>query len=283
MVIMFDPTSELLHSLNEPECIKRTKLKKLQETQVYVGSLLGKDPEESSDVSSDVVEDFLGFHLDSIMMSKDRTRGTAFPSTSQNEEIEIVFYREDKEKEEEEKPEDSESLGSIYVDDDGSEEVEIVFFACQVEEKGDGGDSISYYSSNDESASKYTDCRSNFTPLPSEWFLPQDPDEDILADRDIFADEDMDIDILSSFTPPYEWFHPDHVDVEPRKEKSTHNLLKLLMSSSPATPVTAASSHANSFDCNEPLDTSADDFLDVMSVGSGASEVVQDLLELCRA
>jgi hypothetical protein len=232
----------------------------------------------------------LGFHLNSITMPQYQTNPQfgwekAFPSTSQSEEIEIVFYREDEE-EEEEKSEDSESSssssssGSVYVDDDGSEEIEIVFFACRDEEQGDGGDSISCNSSNDESSSKYTDCRSNFTPLPNEWFLPQEPDEDILADRDIFVDED--IDMLSNFTPPYEWFHPDHVDVEPRKEKATHNLLKLLVSSSPATPVTTASSQSNTFDCNEPLDTS-DDWLDFMSVGSGASEVVQNLLELCRA
>ena len=64
---------------------------------------------------------------------------------------------------------------------------------------------------------------------------------------------------------------------------STYNLLKLLMPTSRVTPVTIASSQTNSFDCNEPLDTSADDLMDVMSVGSGASEVVQNLVELCMA
>ena len=165
-----------------------------------------------------------------------------------------------------------------------TKDIEIFFFACQDKEEDNGEGSIAY-SSNDESSSKYMDWRSNCTQLPNEWLLPQEFDEDIIAEKDIFANKDIlaDKDILSNFTPQYKWFHPNHVDVEPRKERATHNVLKLCMPSLPATPVTIVSSHRTSFDCNEPLDTTADDLLDVMSVGSGASEVVQNLLELCRA
>jgi hypothetical protein len=290
MVIMFDPTSELLHSLNEPESIKRTKLKKLQETQVYVGSLLGKDPDDNTPRTV--------FDIDFTPVASE-IKVPAPPADDTAQACQAENNSQQRNVATLEGPWDDTMLCDVESDFAQSS----VFLDPKVDNSFEiiGEDSISY-TSNDESSSKCTDCRSNFTQLPNEWFLPQELDEDVLAEKSIFADEDT----LSNFAPPYEWFypnhvdeearkekatcnlpcqwfHPDHVDVEPRKEKATHNLLKLLMSSSPATPVTAASSHANSFDCNEPLDTSADDFLDVMSVGSGASEVVQNLLELCRA
>jgi hypothetical protein len=263
MVIIFDPTSELLDSSAEPQCTKRTKLKKLQETEVYEDSLLGKDLDEPSEVSS--IEDMLGFHLDCFpapsaleLNTRADERGekpycSILPRKTLSDEIEIVFSKDE--------DEDSEPSGSVYKDEE--EDIEIVFYSCQDEEPH-GEEESNNGSSSDESSSKYTDCRSNITPLPTEWFLPA-------------SEKCLDQDTCSEATPGYEWFHPDHLDVETRKTHTADIFQGVLKAGgSPSTEDTL------SFDIDERTDTSGDSSVDCMSVGSGASQVVQSLVEICR-
>jgi hypothetical protein len=272
LVIMFDETSELLREGSEPECIKKSKLRKLQEREVYEDSLLGK-PEDVSLVSSECSEDILGFHLDSIAMPDWQSElesewdhneslgvspaSTLPTTTSGNEEIEIVFYYEDEEEDESA----SQFSESVFIDDEESDECEIIYFACRGEET-DGEDSSS---NDDEVESKYTDCRSTFTPLPNQWFLPQaesPEDEDSIDDA-----------------PPYKWYLPDHVDVEPRKQATPGKLLECITSEPRATREALSCSHTHDF--TVPTDDSTDSSDDALSVGSGASQVVQNLVELC--
>jgi hypothetical protein len=295
LVIMFDETSELLREGSEPECLKRSKLKKLQEMESYEDSLLGKPPEDLSQVSSECFEDMLGFHLDSIAMpdwqselesewdhneSLGVSPASTLPTpTSGNEEIEIVFYYEDDDDDDDEEEVESASQfsESVFIDDEASDECEIVFFACR-EEETDGEDSSC---NDDEVESKYTDCRSTFTPLPNNWFLPQ---------NESFEEEDS---IDDAPPPPYKWYLPDHFDVEPRKQATPQKLLKCItFSRSPThdftipTDASTDSSDAsqvvqNLVELCGGLQPSTDSSDGTMSVGSGASQVVQNLVELC--
>jgi hypothetical protein len=307
MIVQFDPTFQLLEEKGEPKSMKRSTLKKLQQGEVYVDSLLSASKEEAAweDSNEKEEEALLGFHLDEFtslpgFSSKEEAAAskasneeedeallgfhldeftslsgrynttdiynkeieevllgfhldefTSLPghyNSTDNEEIEIVFCYDDDDDQSEESSSESE------------DEHEIVFFACREEDSQSG-------------SSRYSDCRSEHTPLPSEWFLPQQQhDENLVGEKNSSESRRQS---TKPVTPAYEWFHPDHLDVEPVKKNlfPRNDCSKATVCTTVSTCFeTSSGSHENTYD-------SEDDSVDVLSLGSGTSQVVQNLIE----
>jgi hypothetical protein len=274
MIITFDPTSELLDMGTKPQCIKRTMLSRLQKNEEYQGCLLGNrtEEEESSTEETPSVSDILGFHLDTFALPKIDTSveepECPFPSeTTGVEEEEVVFSSGVRGLNQVPNPADD-----SFEAEDWEEEIEIVFYS---------DDDLS---SDDSSSkcSKHTDCRSDTSDgsaLPLEWMLPT-------ASRQLpvkLIDESFEV--MRDETPEYEWFLPEHLDVQPIKEHTPMALFGDLASQKAKislTPSTAGETFSfqnqSSFDGSEG-NTSGE----VLSVGSAPSEAVQSLLELCQS
>jgi hypothetical protein len=273
MIITFDPTTELLDMGTKPQCIQRTMLSALQKNEEYKGCLLGDraDEEESSSEETPSFSDILGFHLDSFALPKMDTSmdepECPFPSETLEveEEVEIVFSADD----------------DAFEVDDREEEIEIVFYSDEQIRSPDDFDSSDDASTK---SNKYMDCQSNASDgsaLPLEWMIPE-------VSRQLpikFVDESFEA-TDDEAPPEYDWFLPEHLDVQPTKQHIPMALFsdlyqKAKISVTPSTMgETFSYDHQNSFDCSEGNSTSGE----VLSVdGSLPSEAVQSLLEFCHS
>jgi hypothetical protein len=292
MIVQFDPTFQLLEVGDEPECVERSTLKKLQKSEVYVDSLLGggrSGEEEDGASGASAEEALLGFHLDDTTFTPPprayhttTSRDTMCPSfddaagnlaaalhqdsKSRSEEIEIVFYYDD-----DDRSEDSESEEDGNYNEE-SEALEITFFACHEEAQEEAEEEENR---SESASSRYLDCRSEHTTLPSEWFLPQG---DALRGQQSSMESSHKC-TTPVMTPPYEWFYPDHRDIEPVKK----NMFSATRSCCNATPCTVSRTWLD-FSSASKNDTTTDsssesDSVDVFSVGSGTSQAVQNLIE----
>lgn len=216
MVITFDPTTKLLETPPEPVCISRSKLRKLQEIEVYVDSLLGRDKEEHSDSSREIDEvladqEKMDFHINTLVARQLLdSHSNALPSNiAPTDEIEIVFIYEDDDDEEEEEGHSSTSdryghqlpsgsFDTYYFGDEAKDEIEIEFLPSNGEEEEEDAsksmlECISFYSGADAST-KFDDCRSHHT-----------------SSSDGSSSDRVE-------PPRYEWFLPDHLDVQPSRK-----------------------------------------------------------------
>lgn len=268
MVIQYDITSGMLREGGIPENASRTKLRLLQQTESYEVCLLDSHNIEHSESSSDDSFDFgnLDQFGDFGALDKSKARderkpeeedkGTILHPTlySEEEEIEIVFYGEGEE------PEDEliSNLDSFYVEDH-QDNVEIRFFNCREDEDAGSG------------STKFDDCHSKSTSSPDAKIERKHPLRHLI---------DLEEDEWSLDTPPYEWFLPEHTDiVSPIKHTPKHMVIKKDLVNSRSTPTTlqTVSIQSVSFDEGDHSDRHS-----LVSHGSAVSEAIQDLVALCK-
>ena len=269
MVIIFDSRFDLLQGNTEPACVQQTKLQQLQETQVYEDSLLGDYPEHDESFPSNMI-DLLGhpspaFVSDAISPQfwNDNSRieaAAAAAAAAAAEEIEIIFEKEEKK------------------EPDRRVEHEIHFFKSTEEEGFKGYETFGLPSFPSSSHQK----------VPSTWPLPGDSDDDTLGDEDAFCGDEFNDEFQADIktegavhsnriaSPTKECLqqHPETPDLPlPRKKDTTARFPM-------ATPYAIATTSSKSID--RPDAVVEEISTDLFSVGSGASQVAQRLVELCQ-
>ena len=248
IVIQYDITSDMLREKGIPENASRTKLRSLQRTESYDVCLLDSHMEQhlssSSDASFDSgnLDQFGDFGaLDNWKAQDERKLEEEEPD---GEEIEIVFYEEGQEPEDEEEEQElAFNLESSLHIEDHHDDIEIIFFNCHEDEDTDAG------------STKFDSCHSQF------------------ASPDVKIERRRSLD-----TPPYDWYLPEHTD-DVTHIKHTPNYLvfkqdRVNFRSTPNTVQMGSLSYEES--------DHGDHHSLVSTNGSTVSEVIQDLVALCR-
>jgi hypothetical protein len=141
--------------------------------------------------------------------------------------------------------EEEEEELSFYIEDH-QDDVEIRFFNCREDEDTDAG------------STTFDDCRSEFAPSLS---------LDGKIERCWFSD-----------TPPYDWFLPEHTDdVTPFNQNPKDLVIKKDLVNCRSTPTTVQTASLSYEESDHG------DHHSLVSHGSAVSEVIQDLVALCRS
>lgn len=232
------------------------------------------------------ISDLLGFHLDVFALpekldtSMEEEPVCPFPDATMDadEAIEITFHGSPRKLFPNVTGIDD-SLEQVNPDD----EIEIVFYPIEnfhtpVEEEPSDDDS--------KSSSKYPECTSKASAessiLPFEWMLPE---------------LNLQTSTGSTFwrlpnpepepeAPEYEWFHPDHLDLEIVKKHSPRLVFGSVAkpsTKSSFTPITIAEtvSFADAFSSFDDGSDGPEE--EVMSTGSLPSDAVRNLIQFCRS
>ncbi len=276
MIVCFDPTAELLNMGNEPQCVGKTSLGKLQKNDDHQGHLLGDWKEEESAEELPSFSDLLGFHLDCFgppsninSSMEEEEQDHSFPRFHDEEEINFVFQHQSDEHEAA-----MDYRDSSPIETEGDEEIEIVFFPINHVYTPDDDDEVSLPSSFKESSCLDGQTNeSEGSALPVEWMLPES--EGNLCNKLENCGSILD-------PPEYEWFHPDHLDVKatnphaPIAKFSSWPVKIHRFSVTPSTVGETLSFDVRSSSCDSSEGS------EVLSDGSRPSEAVQSLLDFCH-
>jgi hypothetical protein len=279
MMITFDPTAELLSLGTKPQSIAKSFLGELQKSDDYQGYILGDWKEEESAEELPSFSELLGFHLDCFEPppaidtawgdDDDEPKYPFLSSTQEEEEIKFVF---------EHGLDDSDALVTSFIElpegmaDSDEDEIEIVFYPIDhVHCPEDDEEGISHSSLTKTGSDM--DCQSQSSDgsaLPLEWMLPKHSMKVVVTSGSLLLDP-----------PEYEWFHPDHQDVDISNPHTPLALFGAFFDEKHRNSVTPTTvGETLSFDAQTSFDGS--EGCGVLTSSSLPSEAVQSLVEFCH-